>query len=205
MLQERTALISDVHARPDCLAAVLEAIHAAGIQSVVCLGDLIGYGHAPAETVRTIASAARLCLLGNHDAAAVHDREYAAELSLQHREWLEQRPLLWTGNGVELVHASLYRPETFIHLKTPNQVEEHFSNQRERIAFFGHTHIPILYHRSLDGRMRRAHGEGSFLLDQPGFYAAGVGSVAFSRDDDKRPCWVEYNPAECAISFHRVG
>ena len=44
-------LISDVHANVLALEAALAALDASGVESVLCLGDLVGYGPSPNETI----------------------------------------------------------------------------------------------------------------------------------------------------------
>ena len=52
----RVAVISDIHANEAALDAVLEAIDAASVDAVWCLGDVVGYG--PHRTVAARSSAA---------------------------------------------------------------------------------------------------------------------------------------------------
>jgi len=52
------AIISDIHANLEALQAVLADIDERGIQDIVCLGDIIGYGANPKECLDLIRSAA---------------------------------------------------------------------------------------------------------------------------------------------------
>jgi len=45
----RLAIIADVHANLEALQAVLEDIDKQKCQSIVCLGDLVGYNASPKE------------------------------------------------------------------------------------------------------------------------------------------------------------
>src|SRR5512146_88526 len=66
----RILIISDVHANLTALEAVLA--EAGEIEAAWCLGDLVGYGPDPNECVRRVRALPELvCLLGNHDAAAL--------------------------------------------------------------------------------------------------------------------------------------
>ncbi|MEL7485111.1 MAG: metallophosphoesterase family protein, partial [Planctomycetota bacterium] len=42
-----TAIISDIHGNADALKAVLADIDSKGVDRVICLGDIIGYGPEP--------------------------------------------------------------------------------------------------------------------------------------------------------------
>ena len=70
----RIALISDIHGNLEALEAVLADIADKGVSEVYCLGDIIGYGPNPCECVDRVMSAS-VCLLGNHDQAALFDPE----------------------------------------------------------------------------------------------------------------------------------
>lgn len=201
------------------MQAVLKSIEERGVDRILCLGDIVGYGPDPAACVRTVRAVASAAVLGNHDAMAtakgfpldslpheisqplLHAREELDEAS---SAWLENLPLVERGGGMEACHGSLDAPALFIHIKGRREIERHFRKQEERVSFFGHTHIPMVYHRTPDGRLRSAGGTGEITLSDPGIYAVGVGSVGFPRDADSRPCWVEFEPESGTVTFHRV-
>jgi len=63
-------VLSDIHANYTALQAVLE--DAGDVDELWCLGDLVGYGPDPNECVDCVRAQPNLvCLLGNHDAAAI--------------------------------------------------------------------------------------------------------------------------------------
>ena len=216
----RIAFFSDVHASLEALEAVLSSISARGISRIIFLGDAVGYGPDPAECLRLLRAAAEVCLLGNHDAMAANagfdltglpaevsiPLELArSQLDAREKLWLVDRPLTWSGEGVEASHAGLHTLGLFIHLETPGQVRRHFSRQTSPISFFGHTHVPVVYGMDERDRLQMAPGEeGKILLAGAVRYAVGVGSAGFSRDDDPRACWVEFLPDAPGVIFHRV-
>ncbi|MEX2401285.1 MAG: metallophosphoesterase family protein, partial [Rhodothermales bacterium] len=65
----RIAVISDIHSNLEALTAVLEEIDARGIEEIVCLGDVVGYGADPAACVDLVRRRCALTVLGNHDEA----------------------------------------------------------------------------------------------------------------------------------------
>ena len=69
------AIISDIHANLEALEAVLADIDTQGIPEIFCLGDVIGYGPDPRGCIDRVMDRTRLCLLGNHDQAALFDPE----------------------------------------------------------------------------------------------------------------------------------
>jgi predicted phosphodiesterase len=63
-------IISDIHANLNALNAVID--DAGDIDSVWCLGDIVGYGPDPNECIKRIAEIPNLtCIMGNHDAAVI--------------------------------------------------------------------------------------------------------------------------------------
>jgi predicted phosphodiesterase len=68
------ALISDIHGNLEALKAVLADIRTKGVTEIYCLGDIVGYGPNPAECIDLVMDL-NMCLLGNHDQAALFDPE----------------------------------------------------------------------------------------------------------------------------------
>jgi len=46
------AIISDIHSNVEALDAVLADVARRKVESIVCLGDVIGYGPQPRETLK---------------------------------------------------------------------------------------------------------------------------------------------------------
>ncbi|MCI0336664.1 MAG: metallophosphatase family protein [Acidobacteria bacterium] len=63
----RIALISDLHANEVALNAVLNNINRAGVDQIVCLGDVATLGPLPRSVIQTLRNLECLCILGNHD------------------------------------------------------------------------------------------------------------------------------------------
>ena len=63
------AIISDVHANEIALSAVLEDARNCGVQKIICLGDVVGYGPEPEKTIDIVRRATVMSLAGNHDDA----------------------------------------------------------------------------------------------------------------------------------------
>ena len=64
---KRIAVISDVHANLPALEAVLEDIHRHSIDTILNLGDFVGYGPFPNEVVKRLAKPEIRNILGNYD------------------------------------------------------------------------------------------------------------------------------------------
>lgn len=64
----RVALISDLHGNEIALRAVLEDAERAGVDQLVCLGDVATLGPAPEAVIDLLRGLGCPCIMGNHDA-----------------------------------------------------------------------------------------------------------------------------------------
>ena len=64
------AIISDIHGNLEALRAVLDDIEHLGINEIICLGDVIGYGPEPRECLDIIKSIAKFTILRSAARAA---------------------------------------------------------------------------------------------------------------------------------------
>ena len=73
----RIAVISDIHGNWHAFEAVLADIANEAPDEVWCLGDIVGYGPQPNRCVEEARTRSDLCLLGNHDLAAIGEVDLA--------------------------------------------------------------------------------------------------------------------------------
>lgn len=85
------AVISDIHANFAALRAVILDIEELGLDRIICLGDIVGYGPDPAECVSLIRQRCHLCLKGNHDVAATHEPLGFNQAARQAALWTKRR------------------------------------------------------------------------------------------------------------------
>ena len=64
----RIAVLSDIHSNLQALTAVWARMDELGIESVFCLGDVVGYGAKPVECLAMIRDNNVRTVQGNHDA-----------------------------------------------------------------------------------------------------------------------------------------
>lgn len=128
----RVALIADIHANQPALEAVLADLPP--VDSVVCLGDIVGYNPMPATCLELVREHADVVIQGNHDRLidmpirmtgnqmARAGLEYAKKtLSTEQREWLQSLPSQATIDGTYLaVHSHPTRTDTYV---PPEDVE----------------------------------------------------------------------------------
>jgi diadenosine tetraphosphatase ApaH/serine/threonine PP2A family protein phosphatase len=220
------AFISDIHSNTEALTACWRAIEKLRIDRLICLGDVIGYGPEPRQTLAEVMQRAEFSLLGNHEHGAMF---YASDFNPRARaaiDWtrdqLNRRDLpreenmrFWNyldGMRQEhregellLVHGSPRDPvrEYLVPrdaLDRPKMEGCFERMQGARICFVGHSHVPGVYPRS-GGYLAPANIEHVFRLgNEPAI--VNIGSVGQPRDNDPRASFVTFDGSE--VRFHRV-
>ena len=67
----KIALISDIHSNIEALTTALAQIDEIGVDRIICLGDIVGYGADPNPCCELIRERCDVTLMGNHDAAVI--------------------------------------------------------------------------------------------------------------------------------------
>jgi diadenosine tetraphosphatase ApaH/serine/threonine PP2A family protein phosphatase len=215
------AVISDVHSNQPALEAVLEAIDAAGVDEIWCLGDLVGYGAQPDACVDLIQQRCDVCLAGNHDLAVLGELDIStfSETAAAAVEWTREhasratvdflRDLAPAGarEGVGLFHASPSDP-IWEYVLSIEQAEAGLNAQAQRVGLIGHSHVSLFFTRA-DGAGRgdvqgAQAGEGAGLRIDSGSWLLNPGSVGQPRDGDPRAAWLELDTEAWTAHFHRV-
>ena len=154
----RLGVIADVHANLHALDAVLEHLSGQGVDRIVCLGDLVGYGPRPNEVIARIVEADIPTVLGNHDQVAAGleqlDRcstnarstlEWTrSELTEDSRNFLAALPRkLPLEEGIVAAHGSLEDPWTYVR-RVADALEQLELLDHEpgspSVLLLGHTH-----------------------------------------------------------------
>jgi predicted phosphodiesterase len=96
----RVALLSDVHANLPALEAVLAAIDAdSSVAATYHLGDLVGYGPWPNETVALVAGRGLAGVAGNYDSTVALGAEHCGcRYQDPRQEALSHQSFAWTGS-----------------------------------------------------------------------------------------------------------
>ena len=108
----RLGLIADIHADHRALGTALRQLDALGVETILCAGDLVGYGSHADEAVALVRARAIPCVRGNHDRWAVERRQVIGM-----RGWkpADLRPETWDFLAnlpprLDLRHGRLARP-----------------------------------------------------------------------------------------------
>ena len=217
----RALVVSDLHSNAEALRAVISRIRRKKFDSVVCLGDFVGYGAEPnqvLDTMRTIRGTKRY-IRGNHDrvAAGVEDgagfnpaaREAAiwtrARLSMPNRRFLEN---LSVGpirhDGVMMCHGSPYHEDEYVF--TEHHAAQILAEYDAPFILYGHTHLPVVFsidaRRNVGGTLVR--GEATIRLQPGERYLINPGSVGQPRDRNPESSFAIFDSDRRTVQFFRV-
>jgi len=219
----KRAVISDIHSNLEALEAVLADISAQGISEIFCLGDIVGYGPNPRESIDRIAKC-KVCLLGNHDQGALFDPEGFNSGA--------ERAIFWTRGQLEEVVGSQQQcnrrwdflgelprnhqdgDQLFVHGSARNPLNEYvfpedIYNKRKlekifdlvrRHVFQGHTHVPGVFTEDCHFLSPDEIGDEYPLGEEK--LMINVGSVGQPRDGDPRSCYAVLDDG--MVRFRRV-
>lgn len=159
----RLLVLSDIHGNFHALESVLEDARDE-YDALCCLGDVVGYGPCPNECVALIREKAKICVIGNHDWAALGRAGVDVDnfnpiardailwtrnqLSAESRAYLEDlpaEPLRIEGSEAFLVTHASPREPVWEYILTPSIAMENFAAFHEPICLVGHTHKPVIF------------------------------------------------------------
>jgi predicted phosphodiesterase len=167
------AVISDIHGNFEALEAVLRDMPGE-VETVYCLGDVIGYGASPNECCDAVRELGMPTITGNHDlavtdlstdlnwfnpvaaAAVMWTRE---QLTEENAEFLRSRPRMMQTREALFVHGSVRDPDEYI-INSISAEENLAVLTREYpnvpVCFYGHTHVKAVA-PSPNGAMNGGH------------------------------------------------
>ncbi|MDP9363675.1 MAG: metallophosphatase family protein [Chloroflexota bacterium] len=195
-MSTRIAVFGDVHGNSAATASTLAAIDAAAPDAVYCLGDLVGYGARPNETIDLVRERDFPTVMGNYDDGVGFDRDdCGCAYKDAGEEARGQESLVWTRRATTDDRKAYLRtllPEVrfeaegvrfrFVH-GSPRRMNEYLFEDRDprslaRIArgadcdvlVFGHTHKP-------------------WVREIEGVLFVNAGSAGKPKDGDPRAAW----------------
>jgi predicted phosphodiesterase len=219
----RYLILSDIHSNQEAFEACMQRAKQAGYDSVLCCGDIVGYGPSPVEAIEGIQALNAITIRGNHDRVAAgldeatqfnpHARRAVnwtrSVLSDANRQYLANLPVgpLNVTTEAQLVHGALTHEDDYIF--TEADADENFLLATKPLTFFGHSHFPVVFSTDAMGNSILAMTyefdefvavkceSGKKLLVNPG-------SVGQPRDGDPRASFAIWDADHGRIEFYRV-
>ncbi len=211
------AIVSDLHANLPAWKAVQLDFATLGAERVICLGDTIGYGPQPAETLECVYAAVHHFILGNHEAAVCGkmDETLFSEHAQAALRWTRARlgdaalrvferwPLTLKGAGFRCAHGDFGAPALFNYVIEPEEALPSWRATEEPLLFVGHSHSPGIYLLGASGTPHRVEPQ-DFALEAGKRYLINVGSVGQPRDGDPRASYCFFDSDRRAVHWRRV-
>lgn len=215
----RFAIFSDIHANLQAWEAVLADIQSQGADTLICLGDVVGYGPMPGPVLESVYQHTDNFVLGNHDAVvggridAATFNEHAQyvikwtaeQLGDEGAAFFAQVPLTLRGEKMLFTHGDAARPGHFDYVVKAEDARPSFLSCKDEVIFFGHTHDPCVFacanNKGIIDKL-----PGTDLVLKPGRrYMINPGSVGDPRcASDLRGSYCVYDDTTRRLSFRSV-
>ena len=169
----RYAIISDIHSNVHALRSALECIEKENVETIICLGDIVGYNANPTECIEIIRNTPKIkyILQGNHDEALTRFDQISYS---QWRDWSNDASVgLEYSNSIvsksNIGWLKLHSESVIIEDPNITFFASHHSpcgktinwgyvlemydakdalmslkNKKIKLAFFGHSHLPTI-------------------------------------------------------------
>ena len=214
-------ILSDIHGNLDALVAVLRQVRHQSFDSVVVLGDLVGYGAAPDQVVdRVRRLGPHLTIVrGNHDkvvagiepgvgfnpialASVMWSRDKLKKANQSYLAGLPRGPL--EVDGFLISHGSPVDEDLYV--VNESIAAEVFAASEFSLCFFGHTHLPCIYvaDTATVASEQLSGEERSWELESGLRYLINPGSIGQPRDRDPRAAYMTYDSDSRSVRWHRV-
>jgi len=212
-------ILGDIHSNLSALRTVLAHMDEENIDTLLSVGDVVGYGAAPNECIAILRERGTVVVKGNHDAACVDELDdrtfnpYAraavawtkTRLSPEERRWLRGLPLVATLEHCQVAHGTLYRPELFDYILSTSDADPSLDEMTRPVCFVGHSHIPLTVMRFADDPRRSAYTHDSQVdLRDTVKALVNVGSVGQPRDENPLTAFAIYDSDTRRVSIRRV-
>jgi len=215
----RFAIFSDIHANLQAWEAVLADIQTQGVDTLVCLGDVVGYGPMPGPVLESVYQHTDNFVLGNHDAvvggrigAATFNQHAryviewtAAQLGEEGAAFFAQVPLTLRGENLFFTHGDAARPGHFDYVVKAEDARSSFQACKDGVIFFGHTHDPCVFACANNKGIIDKLPGSDVVLSKGRRYMINPGSVGDPRcASDLRGSYCLYDDTTRRVSFRKV-
>lgn len=211
------AIVSDIHANLQAWNAALMEIRSLGVDRILCLGDVVGYGPNPCEVLESVYTSVDHLVMGNHDAALCGklDAGLFNDNARRILDWTRERlgasamaflktfPLTLAGCGFRCAHGDFSDPGRFHYIIEPEDAPPSWQAADEPLLFHGHTHRAGIYVVGNSGKPHWLPPE-DFELEDGKRYLVNAGSVGSPRDGDARGSFCLYDDRARAVYWRRV-
>jgi predicted phosphodiesterase len=212
-------ILGDIHSNLSALQTVLARMDAAGVETLVSVGDVVGYGAAPSECIAILREREAIVVKGNHDAACVGELDdrtfnpYARAavawtrtvLSASEKRWLSALPMVATLEHCQIAHGTLHDPELYDYILSLSDADPSLDEMVRPACFVGHSHVPLTVMRFADEPQRTAYTyETEIDLSETVRALVNVGSVGQPRDENPDSAYALFDTSAKRVSILRT-
>ena len=216
----RYLILSDIHGNREALSAVLARVRRKRWDKALLLGDVVGYGANPNQTIEAVRALKPLVAIrGNHDkvCAGVENGAMFNRVALQAAMWTRGR--LTPGNLRwlrELPEGPLHVDGFAIAHGTPIDEDAYIFGEIEALnvfrrtsfplCFFGHSHFPVIFALTPDAIQTHLTEAPAFRFQlEPGVrYLVNPGSIGQPRDGNPLASFAIFDADTRTVAIYRV-
>jgi len=212
-------IFSDIHSNLEAFREMLRLKAVKEADKYLFLGDLVGYGASPNETLDRFRELETVyCIRGNHDKVianlessslfnpvAAFSAEWSKiQISDDNQTFLKQ---LKTGpevvdHFITICHGSTFDEDYYVF--SMFEAVESFKFMDTSIGFFGHTHFPVIYFiRNEKIDIVPLSQDTKIKLDPNTRYLINPGSIGQPRDKNPKPSFIVFDSTKKEIHFKR--
>lgn len=215
----RYLIFSDIHSNLEAFEEMLNQQAVKEADKFLFLGDLVGYGASPDETINRFRELQNTyCIRGNHDKVIANLESsslfnpvaaFSAEWSKLHISESNQSYLKQLKTGPETIdhfiticHGSTFDEDYYVF--SMFEAVESFKFMDTAIGFFGHTHFPVIYllrNEKID--IVPLSQDTKIKLDPNTRYLINPGSIGQPRDKNPKPSFIIFDSSKKEIHFKR--
>jgi predicted phosphodiesterase len=204
----KTAIISDIHGNATALESVLKDIDSCSVDSVLSLGDNIGYGPEPEKVIDILRKRKIPSVTGNHELGVTRPNflplfnpvarksiEMTIDmLSATSIDYIKKFPNVIVKDDLRIVHG--FPPESptkYLFELSDDEIQDSLAKMVESYCFIGHTHDLEILILENDRLTRRPLEKGIFTLNPNNKHIINSGSVGQPRDGNSQAKYVIWN------------
>lgn len=213
----RYAIVSDIHANLTAWKTAMVDIADQKADTIICLGDVVGYGPNPVEVLESVYRHVKVTVMGNHDAAVCckcdpiyfSDRAKTAVtrhqklLSPQALIWLKKLPYIYQEKNFCCAHGDFSNPQVFNYIIEAESALPSWNARQEQLLFVGHSHLPGIYVLGTSG-VPHFLSPCDFVLEEGKRYIVNPGSIGYPRSGDCHSTYCIYDTEMQAIMFREI-
>ncbi|MCK5221189.1 MAG: metallophosphoesterase family protein [Candidatus Aminicenantes bacterium] len=215
----RYLIFSDIHSNLEAFEKLLSLKITDSIDKFLFLGDLVGYGADPNDTISLFRSMKNtFSIRGNHDKVisnlessslfnpvAAFSAEWSkVKLSDENRKFLKELkkgPVI-VDHFLTICHGSTFDEDYYVF--SVFEAVESLKFMKTSIGFFGHTHFPVIYfQRNNKLNAIPLNSDKKIKLDPNTKYLINPGSIGQPRDKNPRSSFIVYDSDKREIIFSR--